>query len=93
MNNPTLEERAACCAHLNVKYEPIDHGGQRFTERWLCVDCAEGFLPSHRIRQAEKDARLDEFKKFELVWSDHTDEYVKPIEEYVTNRRKQLEES
>ena len=42
------------------------------------------------IRQAEKAARLDEFNKFVAVWADG---YEKETEEYVTDRRKQLEES
>lgn len=95
MNNPTPEERKAEMEETIAQF--MEHVARSEYETDQEIEsCLSDWMKSTfrpAIRQAEKVAKLDEFEKLVYVWSDHTDEYVKEIEDYITNRRKQLEES
>lgn len=45
--DPLKEKREsrAMCAHLNVKYAPVDHGNGTASDRWTCVLCGHDFWP------------------------------------------------
>ena len=38
------EDEAGACAHLEVRYEPLDVSGRRF-DRWRCRSCGRQFMP------------------------------------------------
>lgn len=44
---------ACYCAHMTVKYDPIDHGDGTYTSRWRCADCKWGFSPLPRVAVME----------------------------------------
>lgn len=45
--DPLKEKREsrAMCAHLSVKYAPVDHGNGTASDRWTCVLCGHDFWP------------------------------------------------
>lgn len=38
-----MSDDAACCACINVKYAPTEHGDGTFSERWVCLSCGARF--------------------------------------------------
>ena len=64
MHNEAEEQRrqidpAGLCAHQVVKYDPIDHGNGRYSERWTCRDCRLRFVPEPTAK-AMLDALMPE---------------------------------
>jgi hypothetical protein len=37
-----------CCAHITVKYNPIENPDGTYSDRWLCLDCLTPFRPVPR---------------------------------------------
>ena len=54
------EHDGSMCAHLNVKYAPVDNGNGTMSDRWVCALCGHDFWPKQWLFPApwQREAAL-----------------------------------